>query len=92
MKVILNFMGILREYTGDHQISLELPDEAHFGDLLNEIQKRYGNRLPGSLWDKEHQQFMPGILCVGEGRDFETKETLLKDGEKILFLMPMAGG
>lgn len=92
MNVTLNFLGLFKEYIGKDTVSMELPENANYGDLLNEIGNRYGEKLPKTLWDHEKREFKPGILCVGEGRDLETRDTTLKPGESISVVVHMAGG
>jgi molybdopterin converting factor small subunit len=92
MNITLNILGIMKEYIGEDTVSFEFAGDASFGDLLAKIHSRYADHLPESLWDKKTQQFRPGILCVGEGRDLESKETVLKNGEVISVAVHMAGG
>lgn len=92
MDVTLNFMGLLKGYIGTESVSLKLPEKAVFGDLLDEIDRQYGEKLPNSLWNHNRREFKSGILCVGEGRDLETRETTLKPGETISIVVHMAGG
>jgi molybdopterin converting factor small subunit len=92
MKVTITFLGLLREYIGQETVVMDFCHGAVYGDLLREIDVRYGKRLPESLWDKQACQFMPGILSVGEGRDLEEKDTALKEGENISIVVHMAGG
>jgi molybdopterin converting factor small subunit len=92
MKISITFVGILREVAGEETASIELGEGAIYGDLLQEIDRRYGKRLPESFWDKNACQFRPGILAVGEGRDLEEKDAALKDGENIAIVVHMAGG
>ena len=77
---------------GTETLSVELPEAAAFGDLMDEIGRRFADRLSESIWDKKNRQFKPGILCVGEGRDLESKDTPLKEGENITMMAVMAGG
>lgn len=92
MKITLNLLGILSEHFGTDVLTVNLPDGAKFGDLTNEVDVKFGKRLPKSIWDKKSATFKPGILCVGEGRDIESKETLLKENENISVVILMAGG
>lgn len=92
MNVTLNFLGLFKDYIGSESVFLKLSDDAVYGDLLDEIDRQYGEKLPKSLWSHERREFRPGILCVGEGRDLETRETTLKPGETISVVVHMAGG
>ena len=92
MNITLNFLGLLRDHIGEESATFTFDKEADFGDLLAEIHRRYQERLPTVLWDQQKQEFKPGILCVGEGRDLESRDTVLKDGETITIAVHMAGG
>jgi molybdopterin converting factor small subunit len=92
MNVTVNFLGLFKEYIGTEVVSIELPDDSVYADLLEEINRRYGEKLPPSLWDKSKREFKPGILCVGEGRDLEDGKTVLKSGETISIVVHLAGG
>lgn len=92
MKITLKLMGLLNEHIGEESVFLEFSPGATFGDLLKKFHNQYGELIPDGLWDTSKCQFRPGILCVGEGRDMETKETPLKDGETIYLVAHIAGG
>ena len=92
MNVNLNFLGLFKEHIGEETVSMELPENADYGELLDEIGRRYGKKLPKTLWDHEKREFQPGILCVGEGRDLETRNTIIKPEETISIVVHMAGG
>ena len=91
MKVTVSFMGPLREYAGESRVEFALPGEATFGLVLDEIGRRFGDRLPPRIWDSEARAFKAGILTIGTGRDLDSRETAVLDGEEIKVL-PMLGG
>ena len=43
------------------------------------------------IWDSEANVFKAGILTIGSGRDLDSRETRLTEGEEIKVL-PMLGG
>ena len=92
MNIILNFLGLIQEHIGEKSVTFTFEKDVCFGDVLVEIHRRYKERLPTDLWDPRKLEFRPGILCVGEGRDLENKDTMLKDGEMIFILVQIAGG
>lgn len=91
MKVKVSFMGPLREYVGEDRVEFDLPGEATFGHALDEIGRRFGDRFPSRIWDSEAKGFKAGILTIGSGRDLDSRETRLTEGEEIKVL-PMLGG
>lgn len=92
MKVTVIFFGILKEKAGRERAELDLPPGSTWGDLLREIGKRFGPNFPQGLWDAKANLFKAPIMTVGDGRDLESPDTLLKDGENIKIVAPLAGG
>ncbi|MBW2102515.1 MAG: MoaD/ThiS family protein [Deltaproteobacteria bacterium] len=93
MKVYVTFVGPLAEYAGGvPRVEFDLPEGAVYGDLLEEIDRRFGPSLHERIWDRETKTFQPRILVLGEGRDHEGRETPLADGEQIKVIPILAGG
>ena len=92
MNVTVIFFGIMKEKAGLEALELSLPDGATFGDLMREIGGRFGQKFPETAWDAEANAFKPPVMVVGDGRDLESFDTPLKDGEKIKIVAPLAGG
>ncbi|MEW6441428.1 MAG: hypothetical protein AB1640_10885 [bacterium] len=91
MKVIITFMGPMREIAGQDRVEMDLPGVPTFGSALDEIGRRFGHKLPGRIWDREHRVFKAGMLVIGTGRDLIDRASLLVEGEEIKVL-PMLGG
>ena len=91
MKVTVTFFGPLGEQTGEETVRFDLPKGATFGDLLDDIGDRFGNRFHERIWDPEAKIFKPGILIVGTGRDLDSRDTPLLDDEEIK-IVPILGG
>ncbi len=93
MRVRVHFMGPLADYVGGDLVSFDFPGKrADYGDLLDRIHERFGDHLPDRIWDSSSRCFQGGILVVGEGRDLDERETLLKDEEEIKVLPVFGGG
>lgn len=92
MKVGVRFFGPLAQLAGQEMADFALPEGATYGHLLEEIDRRLGHRLHERLWDKEARSFRRGILVMGEGRDLDSPETPLHDGEEIKVVPVLAGG
>jgi molybdopterin converting factor small subunit len=91
MRITVLFWGPLKEYVGEEREQFDLPEDSVYGTLLDEIGRRFGQRFPERIWDREARVFKAGILTVGAGRDLDDRETALIDGEEIKVL-PMLGG
>ncbi len=92
MRVMVMFMGPLAGYVGQKAVQFDLPQGAIYGDLLDEIGRRFGAKFPERIWDNKANVFKPGILIVGEERDLESRETPLVEGEEIKVVPLAAGG
>ncbi len=92
MKVKVNFLGMLSNYTGVESIEIELGDDASYDDLLNEVADRFGDKLPERCWDQDNKEFIKPITAIGSNGDIEKRDTPLAGHEEIHFLMPVSGG
>lgn len=92
ISVTVTFFGPLGEQIGEKTTSFEFSQGSVYGDLLLEIGRRFGDRFHRKIWDTEHYEFKAGILVIGEGRDLETRDTPLVDGENIRIIPVFAGG
>ena len=91
MLVVVKFLGPLSEQTGQEKWEFSLDRGATFGHLLEEIGKRFGHRFHERFWDASQKTFKAGILALGDGRDLNTRDIPLKDGEEIK-IVPLLGG
>lgn len=92
MKIKVNFLGMLSNYTGIETLELEFSDDACYADLLKEVGARYGDNLPERCWDSEKIEFKKPISAIGSKGDIETLDTPLAETEEINFLLPISGG
>ena len=91
MKVTVMFFGPLGEQAGQETVQFDLPKGGTYGDLLNEIGQKFGNQFHERIWDAQENTFKAGILIVGTGRDLDSRETPLNEGEEIK-IVPILGG
>ena len=92
MKVMVQFMGPLRDYVGEQTVAFDLAEQATYRVLLDEIGHRFGQCFPEKIWDANGGGFKAGILIMGTGRDLEDPETRLKEDEEIKILPLLGGG
>lgn len=92
MKVTVMFLGPLAQFVGRETVPFDLPDGATYGDLLDDIGNRFGERLHERIWDNEAHAFRAQILVVGTGRDHEARETPLFENEEIKIIPFLPGG
>lgn len=92
MKVRVRFFGPLAQLVGQEVADFSLPEGGTYGLLLDGIHRRLGDRLHERLWDREAKSFRPGILVIGDGRDLDSRDSPLRDGEEIKVVPVLAGG
>jgi molybdopterin converting factor small subunit len=92
MKVTVTFFGPLGEQAGQERVQFDLPQGSTYGDLLDDIGRRFGDRFHERIWDSKENLFKPGILTVGTGRDLRFRYTTLKEDEEIKVVPLVAGG
>ena len=92
MDVTVTFVGPLIEFTKQRKLRFSLPEGALYGDLLDAIDRQFGDRLPEPMWDRQQRLFKKGILVLGSGRDLDFRETPLIDGEEIKIVPVLGGG
>ncbi len=92
MKIRVNFLGMLSNHTGVESVEFDLSDDADYGDLLEKIADRFGDKLPKSLWSAGKKEFKKPINAIGSNGDIEERDTPLAGHDEIHFLMPVSGG
>ena len=92
MKIKAIFHGILADWMGVAETEMTLPDEATLADLLYEIRKDYGSKMPLLLQNKGQAAFNQAFWAVRGSEQLNEYEIKLKDGDEIRFFLPLAGG
>lgn len=86
------FFGPLADFVGQKEVVFDLPDGATYGHLLDDIDRRFGQKFHERIWDAEANVFRKGILVVGTGRDHDDRETPLLEDEEIKVVPFLPGG
>lgn len=81
MKVRLLFFAILRDITGKSEDTMELPDGTRAADVWNRLREQH-RELSG------YQR--PPMTAVNES--YVDADHLLRDGDEVAFIPPVAGG
>jgi molybdopterin converting factor subunit 1 len=77
--LVVQYFAILRERSGRSEETLET-SAATAAELYGELEKRYAFGLPA------------GAIKVAVNDDFADWEAALADGDRIVFIPPVAGG
>jgi molybdopterin converting factor small subunit len=93
MRVTVGFLGALRDQVGEQSLSIQLPAEATYRDLLDSIAPTMQARLSAWAWDAAARSFSAQIVVSRNlAVDLRDETTRLADGDEILVLPPLAGG
>lgn len=83
------FFGQLRELTEEPRTAVEIKDNATLMDLMEYLVGAYGTAFRNTADD------IKGLRILINGREYTLlggMETLLKEGDTVVFLPPIAGG
>jgi molybdopterin converting factor small subunit len=92
MQVTVMFLGPLSHFVGQEAVCFELPQGATYGDLLDDIGRRFGDKLHHRYWDPEANCFKEQILVVGTSIDYCERNTPLSENENIKVIPFLFGG
>jgi molybdopterin converting factor small subunit len=85
MKVTVRYMAQVKRATGVASEQIELPDACLMRELLARLAERHGEPL--------RQLLGPALLVfVGDEQANPGETVMLKDGDEVTLLAPMAGG
>lgn len=94
MKLRVQYMGQLRTVAGRSEEEIELPDSTNLAALLSQLASRLGDGAAPHLVNAAgHAQ--RGLLIVVNGSAIappHTAATILRPGDTITLLPPIAGG
>ena len=94
MKVHLKiFLPALPEAIGANELEVEFPGTT-VNDLIETLVERYGEKARQALYD-ETGKFDPLVQILLNGEEWVTQEqldTIIQDGDSLVFMMMMAGG
>lgn len=94
MHVRVEFTGQLRTAIGQADDHVELPEEGTVAMLLDELAQRRGEEARPHLLNAS-SQMQPSLLVAINGTAFASRQAasiVLRDGDTVLLLPPIAGG
>jgi molybdopterin converting factor small subunit len=92
MKIKVIFHGILSDWAGVADTFITLPPGETLGDLLLEVHRLYGPKMPFQLRDKNDQDFFQAFWIIKGVERIDEITTRLREGDELRLLLPMAGG
>jgi len=93
VKLRVKFLATLYELTGILRTEVEAPDRLTVRQLIELLAARYPKLKEELLDDKGGLKPMYNILVNGRAIEWlNGMDTLLKDGDEVVFIPPAAGG
>lgn len=92
MRIKVRLTGLMRHYIGEKEIDYELPRGARVSDLMLEVGRKYGSRLPDQMWDAERERFHSTIIAIRKGSPPINSDEPLRPGDEIYIISRIAGG
>jgi molybdopterin converting factor subunit 1 len=81
MKVRLLYFAVLRDITGSSESELSLAEGTRAGDVWKTMREQYGQLA-------RYEQ--PPLIAINE--TYARPDALLRDGDELAFIPPVAGG
>ena len=81
MNVRVLYFAVLRDITGKNQSDLSLRDGARAGEVWQQLRDRHAELA-------EYRR--PPMIAINE--TYATPDTVLRDGDELAFIPPVAGG
>ncbi len=94
MNIRIVYRGQIKQRTGRSHEDLEVQPGHSLENLLLEIRGRYGREVDAMLFD-EQGNFRKMIMIVLNGTQLQAEDlevTILKEGDEIMLMSPIAGG
>lgn len=92
MRISVHYMAQLRQAAGKSQEEIELAEPCSLEALLLQLADARGGVLGRFLRDDRGRVPATLLVFVGETQVDPSEERLLRDGDRITFLTPIAGG
>jgi molybdopterin synthase sulfur carrier subunit len=86
--VIIRFFGVFRSITGKNKVSIEFKDTIRLKEIIKEIVEKMP-RLKRTLIDPDLEDPRPNTLILVNGKEISVLnglETMLKDGDEVIFI------
>jgi molybdopterin converting factor small subunit len=95
MRIIVEFLGfpIITDVIGKKKLELVVSGGT-VKDVINELIRHYGEKVRDAFYDAQGN-FDPMIQIALNGKSFipvDKHDTLLEDGDSIVFMILLAGG
>jgi molybdopterin converting factor subunit 1 len=80
VRITALFFAAYRDVFGADELEIELPEGATVAALIDIVSRRAASAVP------------PGSMAVAVNQDYAARDTVLRDGDEVAFIPPVAGG
>ncbi len=94
MNITIRFFGVFRSITGKNKLAIEFKDAVPLKEAIEEIVEEMP-RLKRTLIDPEMEDPRPNTLILVNGKEISvlnSLETMLKDGDEVIFIPVLHAG
>ena len=80
---------------GKKTVTMEIEDGSTFGELLKGLEASFGSALANEIYDSGKQSLQDTVLVIINGtlaHNFEGLNTILHDGDAVMFVPVAIGG
>ena len=94
MSVTVKFIGSLRGLSGNSGLKLKLEESSPIREVIKIIIER-APRLERALFDSERENPKTNVLILVNGKEISVLdrfETMIKDGDEVVFIPVVHGG
>ncbi len=91
VKVKINFMGYLSDFTGIKELELEFPPNSTLKDLLNGL-KKYVKKLPKMLYQDGEFKMLHLMINFQDVYQQQDGNRPLAEGDALYLIPPIGGG
>ncbi len=95
MRITLHTILGLKQVIGQRQTEIEILDGSTVEDLLSYMKATWGEKLSPQLFEPDTGHLRPQVRVMVNGQTIQFlngTETVLKDGDEVLFLPLVSGG
>ncbi len=88
----VRYLNYIAEAAGVEAVKVDLPEGANLRDLVRYLGRRQGSQLGSVLLDAENGNPSRFLLILVNQTPTREAETLLKDGDEVVFSGIVSGG
>ena len=95
MNIKVHTILTLKKVIGQAEMEVSFPEGSTVAAVLHWMAEKWGEKLSSLLFEPEGGELLPRIRLMVNGRDMgflDGMSTVLRDGDELLIMPPVAGG